>query len=238
MFLTPVSIKILPSLPVQRPIRLCSSAGSFSDGRQGSQSSSRSLLSAGAQRPPAGNREPGSCGYQRPALIRPQLCSAFWGSERPGSGFFRQLEPRRLNPAAPGSEQTVLNQVERGRPLALAQGRALPFRIPKENRRGKPHGAWESAGPAPARPDYLRRGGTWCYRDSSECKRGARLPPLSSSCPASRQQPRPPRHSAALLLHTRGPSLLTGDFLVTSHSLGSASHGLRMCLESKASARM
>ena len=57
------------------------------------------------------------------------------GSERPGlgtrSGFFRQLETGRLNSPAPGSEQTVLNQVEQevgreggGQPLALAQGRA------------------------------------------------------------------------------------------------------------------
>lgn len=71
------------------------------------------------------------------------------GSERPGlgtrSGFFRSLEPGRLNSPAPGSEQTVLIEVERGKPLALVQGLALPFRILKGSRTQKPHGAYGTA---------------------------------------------------------------------------------------------
>lgn len=73
------------------------------------------------------------------------------GNERPGmgtrSGFFRPLEPGRPNSPAPDSEQTVLNEVERGQPLALAPGCALPFRISKASRF---HRAFEAAeGSAP-----------------------------------------------------------------------------------------
>lgn len=129
VFLTPVfflkksSVGFLSS----GPIRLGSSAESFSGGRQGSRSS-WSLLSAGTQRPLARNREPISCIYQRAALIEAEALQCFprGGVRDQGtrSGIFRHLEPARLNSPAPGSEQAVLHQVERGQPLALVWVRA------------------------------------------------------------------------------------------------------------------
>lgn len=124
------------------------------------------------------------------------------------SGFFRPLEPRCLNSPAPDSGQTVLNEVERGQPLALARGPALPFSIPKGSRLRKPHRVCDtaegSAQPDPTSAGAEGGGGTGAALDTGG--------PVISPTPLSAPQ----KQSATLFLSIRGSSLLTSDSSVTS----------------------
>lgn len=113
------------------------------------------------------------------------------------SGLCRQLGPGSLNPPAPGSEQTVLNQV--GRASHPPWPRAVPVFedsgaiVPGPGflkGAGVSQGLSVCEGQCPARPDSSRRGGRWCYR-AAPYERGEDGPSTPIGCRASRRRAPP-----------------------------------------------